>query len=966
MDSRELGALNINQELQKQQEIHVNMDQQQEEVKRNVLQPEQEKQQIKERMKKGRALADKMKESYVIKNREYAKLSAPLNSELQSEYGTEFKDKSMMKSRESKIRNKKSRLFKKNQAANRFEALAAGEFEMRDKRAKLRRGIPEEERLRLKSSQLKDLSELSSMLSVDDQTMESKFGDLVGKYSGMKEVRGEDGEIKREEMSKEEKEAARFDVMAEVANELLANSELDKINLFDDESLSQNAPLLERLTSMTAIFNRMLNDNPGFMEALKVQTTAHKRIADANGNVIKEKEIQVIAGGITAEALTKQMERLQAVSDVYRVRKLIVTNQYYRTHYNSELSMNASLNDSPEQKYLAKLLRTSFYLGKNLQKFGAPDQEINDASARLNAEGSFAQKQESRICKISADPDDYQNTQEYEKVLKSGLRGDAYDKAVKKVTEEIAGKRRENIDTLLLELEHEKNTMPEESMKFDLKTVGKKKFDKKGFVLSNPTTTYKYYSAHKEKTPREDESNEKSLKSRVLRLLNKDNVGGKSIGVNSKRLGDHMGGDALMRQVSNFTGQFVENMTDEEVLEMIDGLTYSLRKEEKDRTPEEQKMAEDMYLSSYLTYTNTVHQAMKKIMNTMGDSITSLHPEDWARLQSDPRFANLVGVMSSISSNMEMNLPYEFLKKHSGENVEHLKDFYMLSRTVSAYTFIADGLRSRLADRTKDRTKDCDAIKEECTQKLTALREEIKNKLDSGIPETSPEIKELRNREEALKSEQDNPHLALMDREVKDVEEFRKKQFTDEFDEEKTGNIYELNKESFSETLGLTGLRELEMLKNSSYWEYKKTGEQEKQDYTKSLKSRGLSESYDMEVAKKICLKKMGDTIKTLATLQLQADEYGLKTDAIEENMEALAKTLRSFGYTDKELSKFLSDTYKKAASAIERYEQEKEELKKKGKEMSIGDISSYEQEKEKLPLIDDLAGRLKVEFEKE
>ena len=46
MDSRELGALNINQELQKQQEIHVNMDQQQEEVKRNVLQPEQEKQQI--------------------------------------------------------------------------------------------------------------------------------------------------------------------------------------------------------------------------------------------------------------------------------------------------------------------------------------------------------------------------------------------------------------------------------------------------------------------------------------------------------------------------------------------------------------------------------------------------------------------------------------------------------------------------------------------------------------------------------------------------------------------------------------------------------------------------------------------------------------------------------------------------------------------------------------------------------
>ena len=110
----------------------------------------------------------------------------------------------------------------------------------------------------------------------------------------------------------------------------------------------------------------------------------------------------------------------------------------------------------------------------------------------------------------------------------------------------------------------------------------------------------------------------------------------------------------------------------------------------------------------------------------------------------------------------------------------------------------------------------------------------------------------------------------------------------------------------------------------------------------------------------------MGDTIKTLATLQLQADEYGLKTDAIEENMEAFAKTLRSFGYTDEELSKFLSDTYKRATSAIKTYEQKKEELEKEGKKISSSETSSYDLEKRKLPLIDDLAGRLKVEFEKE
>ncbi len=968
MDSLEM--LNARKELQQQQpEIQINMEPQQEEMEKQFLSPEmaeQQKQKEREQMKKGHALANKMKESYAIKNREYAKLNAPLTSELHSEYGETFKDKSMMKSRESKIKNKKSRLYKKDQAAKRFEAMDAGEFKMRDKRAKLRRNIPEEERLNLNCSETKDLSMLASMLTTDDKTMESKFSELVGKYSGFKEVKGEDGEIKREEMSAEEKEAARFDVMAEVANELLSNNMLDTINLFDDESLSKNAAQLERLTSMTAIFNRMLAANPGFMEALNLQTTAHKRILDEKGNLIREKEVKVTAGGITAEVLTKQLERLQAVSDVYRVRKLIVTNPYYRAHYNEELSMNASLNSSPEQKYLAKLLRTSFYLGKNLQKYGTSDNDINDASMRLNAEGNFAQKQESRICKISADPEDYINSTEYQNAMKS-LHGSAFDKKDKEIRDQIAKTRRENTEALLIELEHEKYTMPEESMKFDLKNVSKKKFDKKNFVLSNPTTTYVYYMAHREKSPREDESNENSLKSKVKKLLNQKGEKGSpistnSIGVNSERLGNHEGGDQLSRQVENFTGQFVENMTDEEVLEMIDGLTYSKRKEEKNRTPEQQKMAEDMYLSNYLIYTNTVHQAMRKIMNTMGDNITTLHSEDWARLQSNPRFAVLVGVMSSISSNMEVNLPYEFLKKFSGQPVEHLKDFYMLSRAVSGCTFVADLLRQDVADKMKNREGDCNEIKKEAKQKLTEVQKEIKKKLDEGTPETSPEIKELRKKEALYSSEEDRPDLVLMDREIKNVEEFRKKKFTDEFDDEKEDNIYSLNKESNSETLGLQALRELEMLKHSAYWEYNKTSEKEKEDYKKSLKSRGVPECYDMEIAKKICLDKLGETIKAIANLKMKAEQYGLETTAVEENMDALVKTIRSFGYTDDQLSSFLDGTWKKTADSMVKDEESIESLKKEGKEPSSAFTENVKRGQRILSVLDDLANRLGLE----
>ncbi len=194
----DLGVLNINEEIQKQQ-LKMQMEEHPEELQQKQqvqFAPEMTREQEKEALKKGRALADKMKDSFVMQ-KGVTNLSAPLTSELRSEYRENFKDKSLMKSRESKIKNKKSRLYKKNEAANRIDAMEAGEFEMRDMRAKLRRGIPEEERLKLAVTETKDLSVLASMLTHDDEAMESKFGDLVDRYSGFKEVEGENKEKKR-------------------------------------------------------------------------------------------------------------------------------------------------------------------------------------------------------------------------------------------------------------------------------------------------------------------------------------------------------------------------------------------------------------------------------------------------------------------------------------------------------------------------------------------------------------------------------------------------------------------------------------------------------------------------------------------------------------------------------------------------------------------------------------------------
>ncbi len=706
----------------------------------------------------------------------------------------------------------------------------------------------------------------------------------------------------------------------------------------------------------------MLEANPGFMETLKKQVTMKQTNKDAQGNVISINKTKVVVGGVTAERLTKQLEKLMAVSDVYRVRKLIITNPYYRTHYNEELSMNVPENASPEQKYLAKLLRTSFYLGKNLQRLGSSDVDINDASKRLNAEGKYTENAESKICRISGDDEDFDNTAEIQKAAKE-LRGSAYDKKVKEIKEKLRKERRANTDELLTELEHEKFTMPEEDMKFDLKTVGKKKVDKGNFIISNPSTTYELYSARKNKTSRDDINDKNSLKYRVKQIVEMEGVKGESIGVNSNRLGDHTGGDSLIRQLDNFTGQFVEDMTDEEVLEMVEGFTFSLRKEEKDRTPEEQKMAEDMYLQSYITYTNKVHQAMKKIMNTLGDNITTLHTEDWARLMSNPRFANLIVTQGAISANMEQHLPYEFLKKYSGQNVEHLKDFYMLSKAASAITFFSDGLRIAIVNKYKEgRKDDFEPIEEEAKEKLEEISRQIEENIKKGMSEDSKEMKELRQQEAEYTGQQAFPHLILMEREFKNLEEYRKKQFTDEDDEEIRGNIYELNKENLSETLGLGGYREVEMLKNSSYWEYGLTSEKEKREYKDSLKSKGIPECYDMEIMKKQVLRKADDVIKNLASMEENAKKYGLDTDLVEENMAALTKTLQSMKFSGDDLKAFLSKRYKITADNIESYRKNLTGDKKKDKT----NIANIENGEEQLRLLEDLGNRLKIKFKED
>lgn len=597
-----------------------------------------------EKVDVGHELHEKLKANMVMQEDEFSETSIPMDKVLHGEYKDEYKEKSLVKSRSSKIKNKKSRLYAKDQVAKHFETYEKEEFEHRNTRARLRRTLPLEQRRELRVSELNALSVLASMK--EDET--GTFKNLVEKYTGI----SEGGEQK---VSTEVKKG-RLEIISELANDLMSVQFAENFNIFDDKQLSDHMEELEKNSQKLKIFTDLVKENPEFMESLQT----------------KERDSDALAGGETAAKLNKQLERLRAVDDVYRVRKLIVTNPYYRTHYNDELSMNVDVNDHPQKKYLSKLLRTQFYLGKNLQQAMGADQDIIYSKTSLADGTAYMKKFEREVRDISK-------------------ASESYD--------------RKKVDNMLVFLEHEKGCIPPDDMMFTLEEARKKKPKSVAHMMASNSTLAECTALAKLKKLRPDPTPaEQKRRDLVESCIEPYNASAVSISVKSEKLHNHVGGDSMARQTEVLLGPLCDTLTDEEVAEMIDNLMYSHKL--KNRSEKEQAMVDDMYLNGYALYTNLMHQKMKMTYNILGDKLEILRPEDWARIMSDHRMGDLMVTSIGCTSNMDVNLPYEFLKKYSDLPVDHLKDFDLLSKGISSLGIKADDYRQGLASAYAD-SDDC-------------------------------------------------------------------------------------------------------------------------------------------------------------------------------------------------------------------------------------------------------------------
>lgn len=253
------------------------------------------------------------------------------------------------------------------------------------------------------------------------------------------------------------------------------------VKLMDDDYITANAKMFEDNIELVEKFKAFDKKYPDFREGLDLYVS---------------------------QKLETQLERIENINNFYKIRKLIILNPYYRNHYNEELSMNVGENDSEDKKLLAKLLRTSYYLGKNLQKFAfkydnagrgmVPSKEekkgSNNVLTQTLAPGSeYMAKEESKICQVSRFSEDYVNVinPEIDKLQKQ------YDSLLKRKEQKEKTTEKDNRGRIV---SFGTPVHPEKEFAYIIKKLSYKEADLK-IILRSPEEYRKLLEREPEKHP---------------------------------------------------------------------------------------------------------------------------------------------------------------------------------------------------------------------------------------------------------------------------------------------------------------------------------------------------------------------------------------------------------------------------------------------------------------------------------
>ena len=533
----------------------------------------------------------------------------------------------------------------------------------------------------------------------------TELRDKMQDHADMIERRYESVRAEKKKEHEESRKAGHAQILNETVKAIM-KIDVSGINLFDDAQLADCQTVLERNRKLVDIYRRMSAEHPDFEKSLE-----------------------------NRRAFRKQLDYLTAVSDLYRVRKLIVTNEYYKTHYNDELSMETDVHDTPAKKYLARLLRTSFYLGKNLQmatEKRTGKEHIAAHPVSLTARNKRSVRDDDMGRRMSADPADWAELQTIKELEKTGYM-DLDAAAVQKEYKILEKNRRTYTDNMLYTLEFEKDCVPNDDEIVDLDKLANTKLTARALM-------YDSYIGENSTLMANLEQRDPKYRKRVRKYFklkdDKKIATSEDPGVKSKRFRNFHAGDSLNRSQYLLTMGSGEHMTDEENLEFIENMLHSYMKPAFGQfSEEEQAAAEEMFLSEYKTYIEQIYAGSKWVMNVLGSAAPFLHPEDLVKLLSNEKFRRKIITQATASTNLQNEGPLQFMKTFKKDYYGHMDDFDPVCMSAGALMIMINQIKAQVMGPLQ--------VDYRAMAKFEAIQEQKIAKIDDAIGKAQEERQSL-------------------------------------------------------------------------------------------------------------------------------------------------------------------------------------------------------------------------------
>ncbi len=259
------------------------------------------------------------------KQNKIAKL--PGSSLLSTDYGKKFKERIDSKVREKKMKNKRSRLYQKSVMCDLVRSAASSY------KATCYNAV--NDLMEHKICDDEDYTDLSHFM-IPGETAVNKA--LIDLYLGKDQSREGEGGYEGQDVQ------MALDKMLR----LIFTTDLTGLNFENDAAMMKSAAVLERLSNQIGAFDRMAEKHD-YLKTLDEDT--RKRV---NGKLFS----------------------LRSIANYYNVRKQIMTNHYYMTHYNDEMTMDIFFDNTDERAEIAELLLKANILGHTMLQVNGIDKKV--------------------------------------------------------------------------------------------------------------------------------------------------------------------------------------------------------------------------------------------------------------------------------------------------------------------------------------------------------------------------------------------------------------------------------------------------------------------------------------------------------------------------------------------------------------------------------------------------------------